>query len=767
MREKELRLALVCYGGISLAVYMHGITLEIWRLARASRAFHAGDPPEGGSQGVYRRLLETIEAETGLRLRVLVDIVAGASAGGINGVFLGHAIATGRSLDPLTDLWLESADVDTLTDPDARALSRVTKFWAAPIAWMASGRHGGTVERTVDVEAREEVRAKLSRFVRARWFAPPFGGAGFTRLLLRALDAMADAPQGEPLLPEGQPLDLFVTVTDFHGHPERLKIHSPAEVRETEHRLTLAFSDQGASPRRLGDDADLIFAARATASFPGAFPPFTVTELDRVLEEDGRAWPGRDAFLARALPRHVAIGAVESAVLIDGSVLTNAPFRPAIEALRNRPSRREVDRRFVYIDPKPGIRGIRLMNGNGELPGFFATIFGALSDIPREQPIRDNLDAIAARSERVSRMAAVLDAIKPEVEEAIEALFGHTFFLDSPTPSRLAAWRAKAQDAAALRAGYAYASYGHLKLAAVVEGLSRLLCDLRGGDRATLDTVRDAVRGHARAQGLTDPGACSSKGASEAVILFFRNHDTGFRVRRLRALLRRVVELEEASDAPRDAVQALREAVYESLSLYLDREMSDFFGPDVRAAALAVADDPGAAIDLIAATRNLKLADTRADHALAEALGRLPKPERRAILLAYLGFPFDDIATFPLLQSEGSDEFNPIKVDRIAPDDATAIREGGAAATLKGIQFNSFGAFFSRAYRENDYLWGRLHGADRLIDITVSSLAEGASLAPGRVATLKKEAFRAILAEERERLTAIPTLFDELDREVG
>ena len=37
-RDKELRLALVCYGGISLAVYMHGITKEIWRLARASCA---------------------------------------------------------------------------------------------------------------------------------------------------------------------------------------------------------------------------------------------------------------------------------------------------------------------------------------------------------------------------------------------------------------------------------------------------------------------------------------------------------------------------------------------------------------------------------------------------------------------------------------------------------------------------------------------------------------------------------------------------------
>ena len=45
MREKELRLALVCYGGISLAVYMHGITKEIWRLARASRASPSDPTP--------------------------------------------------------------------------------------------------------------------------------------------------------------------------------------------------------------------------------------------------------------------------------------------------------------------------------------------------------------------------------------------------------------------------------------------------------------------------------------------------------------------------------------------------------------------------------------------------------------------------------------------------------------------------------------------------------------------------------------------------
>jgi hypothetical protein len=113
------------------------------------------------------------------------------------------------------------------------------------------------------------------------------------------------------------------------------------------------------------------------------------------------------------------------------------------------------------------------------------------------------------------------------------------------------------------------------------------------------------------------------------------------------------------------------------------------------------------------------------------------------------------------------DEFDPIKVDRISPEDATAIREGGAEATLKGVQFNGFGAFFSRAYRENDYLWGRLHGADRLIDIAASALPDGTHLPPGFVARLKRQAFQAILAEERPRLTSITSLFEQLERELG
>ena len=55
MQEKELRIALVCYGGVSLAVYMHGITKEIWRLAKASQSVHSRNPPESGTEDLYAR----------------------------------------------------------------------------------------------------------------------------------------------------------------------------------------------------------------------------------------------------------------------------------------------------------------------------------------------------------------------------------------------------------------------------------------------------------------------------------------------------------------------------------------------------------------------------------------------------------------------------------------------------------------------------------------------------------------------------------------
>lgn len=751
MREKELRLALICYGGISLAVYMHGITKEIWHVARASRARHDGTQPSPGADHVYHALLTEIEAENGLRLRVLADIVAGASAGGINGIFLGQAIATGQSLDPLTDLWLTSADVEALIDPQAAPASRFSKLWALPLAWMAAGRSAADVDQLPDARTREEVRAKLSHFVRSRWFEPPFGGATFTRLLLDALDAMAASERGPRLLPDGQPLDLFVTVTDFTGHPERLPLNSPPEVVETEHRLVVGFSDHGRSLPTLAALPELAFAARSTSSFPGAFPPFMVGELDGVLKERRLAWPSRRAFLRRILPRQAAANALDTAVLIDGSVLANAPFGPAIDALRERPARRQIDRRFVYIDPSPGPK-FRLASGSAQ-PGFFQTIIGAVSELPRQQPIRDNLEAIVEHSRRVERMAGVVAAMRPAVEEQVEAVFGHTLFLDRPTPKRLAAWRHRAQQAAVNQAGYAFAPYEAVKRDGVVERLATTVAGLIGESSARR-------RGTARA--LIQAALAAQPGRGGIPLL--RAYDIGFRIRRLRLLARRLADMEAVNEDA--ALGPMHDAIFESLAGYLHCQRLEPL-LTLRPLARSMGGDATPLLDSIATAYDLAGLDAQADQRLSTALAALPRPLRRPLLLAYLGFPFYDTATLPLLGGEGMDEFDAIKVDRIAPEDAATIRAGGAEATLKGIQFNSFGAFFSRAYRENDYLWGRLHGAERMIDIIVSTLPMGARLRAGRLSAIKRAAFLAILDEEEPRLATAAGLIAQIRREIG
>ncbi len=750
MRHKELRIALVCYGGISLAVYMHGVTKELWHLARASRDVHGHKEGVRGVEAIYRRLLLQLEDRHGLRLRVLPDILSGASAGGINAVFLAQAIHSGQSLDPLTELWLSEADVEKLTDPDARPMWRFGKIWFEPvIAWLLR-RPGNAVNESVAPETRAEVRRKVSRFVRGRWFAPPFSGAGFSALLEQALAAMAASPAGEPLLPPDHPLDLFVTATDFHGHMSLLRLHSPPVAEETEHRVPIGFSSRvpAVGGIDIADPLELVFAARATASFPGAFPPATLEEIDRLAQDTQREWSGRDAFIARILPMPLAQDRLAGLSLIDGSVLINKPFEGAIAVLQGRPAQREVDRRFVYIDPHPN-RGSADGPDERRPAGFFSAIFGSLSTIPREQPIRDNLEVLEAQSRDALRLQRLLNALRPQVDATVEKLFGRTLFLNRPTAKRLRAWRQRAQEAAAEQAGYAFEAYSQAKMAGIVSRLAVLLCEaaprLGAADHIA---VEEALREELARRGLDTLSQGGGALKLEA-IAFLRAHDIAFRIRRLRLLARRVARDWEADPSlPAETIEHAREAIYAILALYFEREGVSGLGSEFANAAQDVIADPGTVLDVLAERRLLPAVDDQAEAMIAATLEAMPNPLRRRMLLTYLGFPFYDAATLALSHIESLTEYDPVKVDRISPEDARSIREGGTAATLRGTELYNFGAFFSRAYRENDYLWGRLHGAERMVDLVCSTL----DAVPGEAdcRELKRDLFLAIIDEETE-----------------
>ena len=768
MRQKELRIALVCYGGISLAVYMHGVTKELWKVVRASQSLIGGGGKVGGTEDVYARVLDYLRSVHGLELRVLTDIVAGASAGGINSVFLAQAIHSGQSLEPLTELWLERADVDVLLDPEAKPWSKYAKIWATPIVSFLLNRPGNVVTESVAPETRTEVRDKLSRLIRSRWFEPPFDGLGFSRLICEALNAMKVKGSGPPLLPPDHPIDLFVTATDFKGHLETLQLHSPKVVQESEHRLSIGF--RGLTPHTggtsLASPLELVFAARATASFPGAFPALQISEIEQLARESRIEWNSRDEFLGRIMPEHVRRDDIDGVSLIDGSVLVNAPFADAMSVLRDRPAHREVDRRFVYIDPRPDrIGGIK--RDDPRSPGFFSVIFGSLSSIPREQPVRDNLEELHRQSTEMIDLAAIARALRPEVEETVEKLFGRTLFLDRPSLRRLKSWRAKAQKAACEQAGYAYHSYAQVKFSSIVNSLAHTIIaaspEPESGSPESLAHYLSAYLGTTGLNRMTDLRG----GATDKAVAFFREHDVAFRIRRLRLLARRLTQdwEDDAAITEEDRDKA-RDTIYQALALYDDCEQVERLGQDFPLLAGAVLSDPAAIIERMAQRRNLGEIDERVDLLLAEAMEAMPTALRRHVLLAYLGFPFYDTVTLPLLRGEGLNEFDPVKVDRISPDDAGSIRSGGAQATLRGVEFYNFGAFFSRAYRENDYLWGRLQGAERMIDLLTSTLSEDKIMDPSDMQHFKHDAFLAILDEEEGRLMADPSLVSRIRKEV-
>ncbi len=766
MRQKELRIGLVCYGGVSLAVYMHGVTKELWKALQASRAFGSSDDEPGGSIAVYLDLLRALEAKHGVRLRILTDIVAGASAGGINSVFLAQAIHSGQSLEPLTELWLETADVDVLLDPDARPGSRAAKFWATPLVNYLLHRPGNAVSETVAPETRAEVREKLSRLIRSRWFEPPFSGIGFSRLLCRAVTAMAQAPAQAPLLPVGHPLDLFVTATDFTGHLETLRLHSPALVLESEHRLTFSFRAAVGGKATFGAIPELVMAARASASFPGAFPALRVDEIDQLVEEESLSWPDRDGFLRRTMPEHARRAEIDRVSLIDGSVLVNAPFADAMAVLRDRPATREIDRRIVYIDPTPDrTRGAR--RKDDKVPGFFSVIFGALSAIPREQPIRDNLEAIERKSRDMANLRQIIEALRPEIEETVDRLFGRTFFLDHPNAKRLAAWRARAQQAAFEQAGYAYHGYAQSKFRGIVATIAGLV--LEAAPELAVPSaapIKEQLTTYLAAH-IWDHENGLRDARSPAMIAFFRLHDLAFRIRRLRLLARRVAqegtEDEDTTELDRDNA---RTAIYHALSLYLAQESLAALGEAFPSLARNVFTNPGALIAHVARQRDLVRIDAEVDELLAQAMAAMPSPLRRRMLFTYLGFPFYDAVTLPLLRSESLTEFDPVRVDRISPDDCHAIPHPTDEPLLRGSEFYNFGAFFSRSYRENDYLWGRLHGAERMIDLIASTLEPHRTMAGADLQASKRAAFLAILDEEADRLVADPGLIPRLRKAV-
>lgn len=819
-KEKELRFALVCYGGVSLAIYQHGITKEILKLVRASRAYHAADGPaekqrpvhrykasrpdgaEHSTEEVYFDFLKAIGG-CNLDLRVIVDVIAGASSGGVNGIVLARALAHDLLIEPATEVWLNDVDVANLLAPEAKAEpwhKWYVRPFVRPFLWEL--RRKGLLLAGADRETRE----KLSMFLRSRWFEPPLDGARLSGMLLDAMERMGEPSEPTAsLVPAGQRLDLAVTVTDYYGAERLIHLHDPPLVREREHRQVLRFSVERLqtggmrSDFGLGNVPALAFAARATSSYPGAFPPARVREMDAVLAQRARPWPGRAAFIDSNFAHYRAMGLdPEDVVLLDGSVLDNKPFHLAIEAVRSHTAFREIDRRVVYIDPHPKKQAPAVPV---HLPGFFATIRGAVSDLPRYDPINDELVWIGELNQEARRERAALEAVRPEVAARVERIAGAGLG-EAVTAEQVRRWRVDAGRVLMEDSRLTYHQYVRLMIGEALTYLSRLVATVCGYAASSPQAhwVAAALETWAHRQGIIrrdydiPPGA-TRESDLPLPMTFLVSLNLDYRYRRLYFVIHTINRFyprladAEFRGVTSGTLDVFKREVYACLEALEARERAQFLSPESCVAIrglfarqgsedLAAKELPDAEtfvaqheqaltalIDEIGHQANFVGLNDDADAVLSSpAFHALAPVCRRGLLIAYIGFVFWDIVVLPMLGARaqhrlgGLDE---IIVDRVSPDDATTIRSSDTATSLRGADFAHFGAFLSRSARENDYLWGRLDAVDRLFDLLASASGRDVAAAID-LRAFKKHAFEAVLAEEDGRLVNVPHLLASL-----
>lgn len=356
---EDVRFAVSMAGGVSLAIWMGGVSREVNLLQQASDARPRKDgtktPWAGPDRGesardaavrtLYQNLLGLLDGT------VTVDVLSGTSAGGINAALLGMSSADGLDLGMLRDLWLDTGSLDILLrDPSEKN----------PPSLMQGDR---------------VLYAKLA--------------AG--------IQSLHNAPR--PSTPhEPRKTTVYVTTTMMSGETSRFTDSYGTLVPDVDHHGLFTFDERALAPQDAYSDGSsltaLALAARSSASFPGAFEPSFIP-----IGEPGESGAG---VPARPDMRDYA-NMTRSHWVADGGVLANRPLTPLLSTVFARPADREVRRILAFVVPDGG------GNANPEdipedkwgEPFTLATALRNDLDAQLSQSIATDLQAIRTHNERI------------------------------------------------------------------------------------------------------------------------------------------------------------------------------------------------------------------------------------------------------------------------------------------------------------------------------------------------------------------------------
>jgi predicted acylesterase/phospholipase RssA len=649
---REVRLALVLNGGVSLAIWMGGVVNEIDDLRRA-----VGTADEEGERGFYDGLLKC------LGLRVVVDVIAGTSAGGINGALLATAIARETPLPALRNTWIDLARYEK---------ELLIKGRAAKTLSVLDGRF-----------FLKKVRETITKI-----------GEG-------------NAP-GTPTQ-ESAHVTLFMTGTALVGDNTEYVDQDGQSFTATDHRIRFTFRRN--AERNDFADANgehqasrrLARAARASASFPAAFEPIYINN-------DGKAAvpPESPDDESPEGPDMSAItGLKASRWAIDGGVLDNEPFLPVLTEITGRPVQGALERVIAYIVPALGeVLADPLSDAVTPSPGILRAVPAAFS-LPRGMSVLDDLD-------RLERLAESANTDRETRKRLLSRALAGT--LGAPDAELFQLYRERRRDATAWEirklardeAGFAGVYLRHLP-----EAGDDGSCDLPWLPTALGESVDADGRwawGVAVAQrfvhGLLgvvrdqlDPGGLP--GTRERVLV-----ET---VRELWTQLDKLQKIQSSLDAQLAEAVNINE-VYSAT----DDDVNQLAIPRFYAGVKAGEQAAGTKLWEIVWEAATTVTDKRA----------LPPNwkrdlEARVLLERFLWAEvYERVAAAP--------EYTPVprfRFYRFGLNPRTWFLDSTLTFTRKlmGAQVHHFGAFFKDEWRAYDWTWGRLDGASHLINMLVST----------------------------------------------
>ena len=676
-------------GGVSLAVWMGGCAVEL----DCARRAHWG--PEGqsfdGAEGEGPKRTAYASLCRAFRRELVIDIMSGASAGGVNGGLLAGAMVSGRRLHPryVRGRWLDLGDFSKLlhatTDTAPRSLLQGQHF--------------------VDslLEVFEDLAAEESD-ARAKGLALPD----------------PQSARAERSIPH-----LDVTVTDVRGTERTYRDRWGGIFAAREYRRRFSFREQ-----RDFTPENLAVAARCSASFPAAFEPYRPNAgswslTDRAgLEPSGEGPPWT----------------------IDGGLLDNSPIRAAIELIPRRAANRQVKRYLVYVNPEPhgplepGAASVGT-NADGQTPSVepqLANVAGYVVNLPRKLPFVDQLDAIEDAVQRSLLVAdGTLDLLLAPIETVESA--AQALLPTYTTRRALQSLRDLLGDPAAAERAYEALDAG--------AGLPWIPTQIGLGDPARWEWgLSAAIRVCHFLLDLIRKGIAERPGDLE---LFLEA-----RVR----LDRPLADLQAAYDGSQDNQELIRDLRSEEPRLGREQRVAALQGlagdqsgalPAVRSAVCIFRDLlsdlegeltlPRAAGEGVEVGSALFGEAWQDDMAFREACqgdprkrgeSALTEPERHCLrrLLSI------EVIRRAYTAEEPVDSAQKLDFVQLTPDAPTPILSSdpftepypaSSESKLTGIRLGHFAGFLKSSWRANDFMWGRLDAAARIVDLLVDPARAG------------------------------------------